>query len=182
MKVLVRSIFASLSIVSLVGCTTMGVAPSDYSCNAPDGVSCTSVSGVHANYKTNNLPHQTNRNTAVSGDHDSVVSDYDSDDLLVDKHSVPTNKEVHKPGLTPSQGSFLPISKSTLIGPGVSPQSLLQQNRVLQVMIYPWEDSNGVLYDSSYLYLIIKEQEWKLPHVKEQRSTPSFGSTFDIGG
>lgn len=49
-----------VAVAALSGCTSMSGydAKSDFSCKAPDGVLCESMSGVYANAMANNLPGQ----------------------------------------------------------------------------------------------------------------------------
>ncbi|HGO6126528.1 type IV conjugative transfer system lipoprotein TraV [Burkholderia cepacia] len=49
----------STAALTLTGCSFSGLdASSKFSCKAPDGVACASMSGVYANIQANNLPSQ----------------------------------------------------------------------------------------------------------------------------
>lgn len=52
-------VVALATLLMVTGCSALNGfsdAKSNYACKAPDGVSCTSVSGVYANAQANNLP------------------------------------------------------------------------------------------------------------------------------
>lgn len=55
-----RSISALICVAALAGCTSMSGldSSSNFACKAPDGVTCTSLSGVYANVVANNFPNQ----------------------------------------------------------------------------------------------------------------------------
>lgn len=56
-------ILATVPFLFLAGCTSMSGldANNKFGCKAPDGVTCTSLSGVYANVVANNLPGQTTK-------------------------------------------------------------------------------------------------------------------------
>lgn len=55
-----RKILAAITPILLAGCANMSGldANSKFACKAPDGVTCTSLSGVYANVVANNYPNQ----------------------------------------------------------------------------------------------------------------------------
>lgn len=61
-----RSTLAIVSASLLAGCTTMSGLDSDskFACKAPDGVTCTSLSGVYANVVANNNPRSPKKQDA----------------------------------------------------------------------------------------------------------------------
>src|ERR1035437_9578379 len=60
-------VLAVLGTITLTGCSFTGLNNSSdkFSCNAPPGVSCTSVSGVYANALQNNLPSLREENKGI---------------------------------------------------------------------------------------------------------------------
>lgn len=60
MKVALRGLVAVSALTFLSGCASLSGfdASSDFSCKAPSGVSCKSISGVYKNAKAKNLPSQ----------------------------------------------------------------------------------------------------------------------------
>lgn len=66
-----RPAFSSLLVLALTGCaSTMSgfEGQGKFACQAPDGISCASLSGVYANALQNNLPGQVRRVEAATGE------------------------------------------------------------------------------------------------------------------
>ena len=118
---------------------------SEFACKAPDGVVCTSVSGVYANTLAGTLPTR----PAGSASPDAVprpASDADP------KHPVAEPR--------PYEASP-PASAAPAAG-----MPLLSQPRVLRLWLAPWVDEGGDLHDQSYLYVMWHRGEWQLGHTE----------------
>lgn len=134
-------LLAALALIfALAGCASMsGVGGSDtFACKAPDGVLCTSVSGVYANSMARNLPAQ----RAAAKSHPKV--DGDNVQFVVS----PVGQGAIRPTLTAGQ-------------------PLRSPPRVLRVWVAPWEDSDGDLRDQSYFYVTVDSGRWLIEHNRE---------------
>jgi conjugal transfer pilus assembly protein TraV len=123
---------------------------SSFTCKAPDGVSCTSVSGVYANSVANNLPAPLSR----PGDKHDTPSQPDNAD---------TTNTVDKPASAkplPSYGAITPLRQAA----PTSGDPVLSPPRILRIWLSPWEDQDGDLRDQSYLYVMWNRGEWNIQH------------------
>ena len=125
------------------GCASMSAldAESEFSCDAPDGVYCSSVGGVYANAINENLPsQQANRHwgEGESEDEDHAVVKQTADHFYVSRF----NRETLK----------LPVE----------PGQLWREAQRLRLWIAPWEDSQGDLHDQSYLYVVMNQGGWDM--------------------
>jgi conjugal transfer pilus assembly protein TraV len=128
----------------LPGCTSItGLdARSKFSCKAAPGVSCESISGVHANASAGNLPFQRKA----------------------------FNKGTTHPGSN-KQGDTLPAYDSVQAQERLSPREMVatysgQPVRspvlVLRTWVAPYEDENGDLFDQSYFYSVVHTGKWMI--------------------
>lgn len=126
----------------LTGCTTFSGldGSSKFACKAPDGMSCTSVSGVYAN------------NPAIA--RAAVPNDQAWD--------VGTGKSM-LPSLQPHYAAA-----KTLHTMPVSGAPLLSPPRVLRIWIAPWLDQDGDLRDQAYLYVMWDRGDWNIQHSRKQ--------------
>lgn len=140
---------------ALTGCasTMSGLdAKSEFSCAAPDGVTCTSLSGVYANAIQNNLPSQNpHRNKAQNEAGDDPKS---------------ANRLAH--------GVPVPVITGKVPTSGDPVRSPVQ---VVRVWLAPWEDEFGDLHDQSYIYMVLNFGKWNIEHnraVIKDRYRPTF--------
>lgn len=126
----------------LTGCTTFSGldGSSKFACKAPDGMSCTSVSGVYAN------------NPATT--HATVTNDQARD--------AGTGKS-----MLPSLQPYYAAAKTLHTMP-VSGAPLLSPPRVLRIWIAPWLDQDGDLRDQAYLYVMWDRGDWNIQHSRNQ--------------
>lgn len=128
-----------LSLMLLSGCAFSGLdGSSSFTCKAPDGVSCTSVSGVYAN-----KPAPANDANAAAGD------------AGTGKPRLPSLQPYH-------------TSTETLHAMPVSGAPLLSPPRVLRIWMAPWRDQDGDLRDQAYLYVMWDRGEWNIQHSRNQ--------------
>jgi len=117
---------------------------SEFACKAPDGVVCTSVSGVYANTLAGTLP-------ARQADHPQGVAPESATEIQ-------PNGQVDPPrpyGATPPAGTA-PAAGTPL----------LSQPKVLRLWLAPWVDEDGDLHDQAYLYVMWHRGEWQLGHTE----------------
>ncbi len=114
---------------------------SEFACKAPDGVVCTSVSGVYANALAGALPAQQSqgRDQAKATRADAVAGE-----------SRPYAATVSVTG-TPIPGT-----------------PLLSPPKVLRLWLAPRLDADGDLHDASYLYVMWHRGEWQIEHTRRQ--------------
>ncbi len=121
---------------------------SEFACKAPDGVVCTSVSGVYANALAGALPAQQSqgqakakatRADAVEGEHQESGFEPRPYGATASVTSTPT------PG-TP----------------------LLSPPKVLRLWLAPRVDEDGDLHDASFLYVMWHRGEWQIEHTRRQ--------------
>ena len=108
---------------------------STFSCKAPDGVMCDSMTGVMANLNANNLPSQQVKHKQ-------------------NKESVPTQNQARTRA---TQENAMPIAP-------YSPTPLLRQPKTLRVWIAPYESSDRTLFDQQYFYMVIDTWKWGIEH------------------
>lgn len=154
-KLIIVAAFAAP--VFLGGCSSLSMGKSDFSCKAPEGVSCKSVSGVYANAVENNLPGQNQGARLVEND-----GKENSQIGLVSKGFLKPKGELVKP---PSLIKY-------------DSQNILQKEKVMRVAIFPWMDKDKVLHDKSYVYMIVEDSKWREPHTSDKKNIPHFGKTF----
>jgi conjugal transfer pilus assembly protein TraV len=133
-----------LSALLLAACANMsGVGgTAEYSCKAPKGVQCDSVSGNYYNAIQNNLPGQRQQRRA------SVSS--------LDGGPAPTTAP-------PA------AARATAGAPAISDgESLRSQARVLRLWFKPWEDLDHDLYDQGYVYVQIDGGNWLIDHAQQR--------------
>ncbi|MGA7950933.1 MAG: type IV conjugative transfer system lipoprotein TraV [Thiobacillaceae bacterium] len=126
---------------------------SSFTCKAPDGVSCTSVSGVYANSAANNLPSSTG----------TPVDKHDTPSQSDNPHTTDTADKAAKPAAAkplPSYGAIASLRQ----GAPTSGDPVLSPPRILRIWLSPWEDQDGDLRDQSYLYVMWNRGEWNIQH------------------
>jgi len=112
---------------------------SEFACKAPDGVVCTSVSGVYANALAGALPAQQSQGQAKAPHADAVEGE-------------PTPY-----GAT--------VSVTSTPAPGTP---LLSPPKVLRLWLAPRVDDDGDLHDASFLYVMWHRGEWQIEHTRRQ--------------
>ena len=118
---------------------------SEFACKAPDGVVCTSVSGVYANTVVGTLPVQ---QTGDASQRAVPESSTEADS----KHPADPPKPY---AATPPAGAA-PAAGTPLLSPP----------RVLRLWLAPWVDEDGDLHDQAYLYVMWHRGEWQLGHTE----------------
>jgi conjugal transfer pilus assembly protein TraV len=110
-------------------------AKDSFSCKAPDGILCESMSGIYSNAQQNNLPGQRVHHSSNPESTPEAAAD------ASDKTTAPV------------------LSK-----PIYSGTPIRTAPRILRVWFAPWEDSDGDLHDQSYIYLPVDTGRWLIEH------------------
>ena len=142
------------------GCASVaGVGgTSEYSCKAPEGVRCDSVSGTYANSVENNLPSQ--RQGGRTTPQNPAATRIEA---LAGKRSVASAVDA-TPALAPlatGSGVALPPAAYTSM-------PLRSPARVLRLWVKPWEDADGDLMDQVYVYVPVDNGRWLVDHAQRQ--------------
>ncbi len=115
---------------------------SEFACKAPDGVVCTSVSGVYANALAGALPAQQSQGQ-------------DPDQAKATREAVEGEPKPY--GAT--------VSVTSTPTPGTP---LLSPPKVLRLWLAPRLDEDGDLHDASFLYVMWHRGEWQIEHTRRQ--------------
>lgn len=142
-------------LLSLSGCMNLSGlgGSSDYACKAPDGVTCTSVSGTYANAVQDNLPAQVakRRMAAKSNGEPST-------------NPAPGAPQPRlAPALASAKATVPPVAQSPSLA-----LPLRSSARILRLWFKPWEDADRDLYDQGYVYVQIDAGQWLIDHAQRQ--------------
>ena len=145
MKALVLRIATACLLIPVSACMNMSGLGGDskYACKAPEGVACDSVSGTYANALHHNLPSQRARRAPAARQ----------------EASGEQAPQATMRTASPAAGDA---------GPGVAPDALRSQARILRLWIKPWEDADGDLVDQGYVYVQVDNGQWLIDHVQRQ--------------
>jgi conjugal transfer pilus assembly protein TraV len=150
------SIAIAIACAFVSGCASMaGVGgTSEYSCKAPEGVKCDSVSGTYYNSVENNLPSQRQSGRVTR-----------QDEALAAKRSVAS--------AIYTTSTLAPLSAATSSGVSLPPAAytsmpLRSPARVLRLWVKPWEDADGDLMDQLYVYVPVDTGRWLVDHAQRQ--------------
>lgn len=153
MKLTLRSISVAASAgltLLATGCANItGLdGKSSYSCKAPDGVKCDSVSGNYYNSVQNNLPSQRRAPTSHGGAEAPA--------------SAPTRHEASYLVSTAARTSTAaePVAANAA--------ALRAAPRVMRLWIKPWEDADRDLNGEALVYVQVDNGRWLVDHVQRQ--------------
>jgi conjugal transfer pilus assembly protein TraV len=153
--------FVAMAIAGVVasGCASMaGVGgTSEYSCKAPEGVKCDSVSGTYYNSVENNLPSQRQGGRATPRDEATPTRM----EALADKRNGASPADL-TPALTTS------ATRSGVPPAAYTSMPLRSPARVLRLWVKPWEDADGDLMDQLYVYVPVDHGRWLVDHTQRQ--------------
>src|SRR5439155_6276288 len=143
------------------GCASMaGVGgTSEYSCKAPEGVKCDSVSGTYYNSVENNLPSQ--RQGARPTPQDEATPT--RMEALAGKRGGASAAYV-----VPARASLATGSGVALPPAAYTSMPLRSPARVLRLWVKPWEDADGDLMDQLYVYVPVDTGRWLVDHARRQ--------------
>lgn len=141
------------------GCTSMaGVGgTSEYSCKAPEGVKCDSVSGTYYNSVENNLPSQ--RQGGLGRPQDPAPRR---------PEPLARNRIASAVDATPVPAPAGTSSGVALPAAAYTSMPLRSPARVLRLWVKPWEDADGDLMDQLYVYVPVDNGRWLVDHAQRQ--------------
>lgn len=153
-----------LSVLLLNGCASSltGIGGSDkLACKAPDGVTCSSLSGVYANALANNLPGLQQKHHADTTVTTTNVGDIQTGTKTVEESTVAAQQHTTNiTGKTPTSG-----------------EPILTKAHVMRIWVAPWVDAENDLHDQSYMYVVADSGRWAIEHNQQQimnRYRPTF--------
>lgn len=154
----VRILFAMGALVSLSACSSMSGldAQSDFGCAAPEGVSCQSVSGVHANLTAGRLPFQQPTGEGAAGTKEGQEAG------VADPEAMPT----YRKSTTAEMNSVSPRFMS-------APYSGLPIRRppiVVRLWFAPFKSASGDLHDQKYVFTEVQGGEWLIEATQDEVS------------
>lgn len=160
----------SLSGLALAGCASGGLsgigASSDYSCAAPPGVSCMSITGLYAN---------TARGTLPALRHRAEDERSDGDGNSAKPAAVPYSKQQ----IAGASEQVAKVSPRTMDAP-YSGTPLRTPARILRIWMAPFEDTELDLHDQKYLYVTIHTGRWVL-EANQVNVQTQFKHVFPLG-
>ncbi|WP_079857412.1 type IV conjugative transfer system lipoprotein TraV [Vibrio parahaemolyticus] len=129
------------SALLLSGCTSIG--SDEYSCSGiPDGVQCMSARDVYAATNDGNIPRSVKPGeepVSVSGE---IANSSSTGDSVIDNYVTPRLPNRPVPIRTPAQ--------------------------VMRIWVAPWEDTNGDLIVTGYVYTEIEPRKWVIGEGTQQ--------------
>ena len=135
---------------------------SSYSCKAPDGVKCDSVSGNYYNAIQNNLPSQRRAPTSSGG--------------AEPPPALPARQAGALSGSTVSVSNPAPSTAartSATVEPTPHHAAPLRASpRVMRLWIKPWEDADRDLNGEAMVYVQVDNGRWLVDHVQRQAREP----------
>lgn len=160
------------------GCTNLSGlgGSSEFQCKAPDGVPCQSISGVHHNERSGNLPFQRpvrsaahvqpQASTAVA--HGRVSTSSDTAGAVGEGPGPqPSDDAADPPQATLPLYRKATVSSPHRIGPGGF-GAIRSDPVVIRMWVAPWEDADGDLNDQTYVYLQVDSGRWLIEHNRAQ--------------
>lgn len=150
-------------LTSLSGCTLFDVGSSDYACpGMPEGFQCMSSRDVYAATNDGQVPRP-----MMAGE---------------DDHAEHNGHEDHKPKSNLKQASG-DIVIDTYVAPRLpnKPIPIRTPAQVMRIWVAPWEDTNGDLIVTGYIYTEIEPRRWVVGE-SESESEVSFSPLYTKGG
>ena len=145
-------------LLSASGCSITGLnAGSSYSCKAPDGVKCDSVSGTYHNAIANNLP--SHRKTSTDARPEPARPASGMQEARYDASMRPVSLAAVAASMQPGGAPMVSAA---------APSTLRSGPRILRLWIKPWEDADGDLNGESLVYIQVEGGRWLVDHAQRQ--------------
>ncbi|RCS68655.1 type IV conjugative transfer system protein TraV [Vibrio casei] len=128
-------------VATLSGCTLFNVGSGDYACpGMPDGVQCMSARDVYAATNDGQVPRP-----MIAGEED---------------HEEHNDHEEHKENIGKKGSGDVVID--TYVAPRLpnKPIPIRTPAQVMRIWVAPWEDTNGDLIVTGYIYTEIEPRRW----------------------
>lgn len=147
---------------ALAGCGSITglTGQTEFACKAPEGVPCTSMSGVYENIRAGNVPgqHAPQPSPASAAKHgQSTPAAAASPREPLSLESPPTVATAAQ-----AQPGAFPRVPPTLLNTPSSGAPIRTPERVLRIWIAPLEDREGTLHDQRYVYVQVERGQWLL--------------------
>lgn len=155
--------------VATTGCSVFG--NSKFSCNAPDGVSCQSISGGYANAMASSIPGQK-----------KPVENKEGSPKKSGWFSEKTTKKTSKNKDELAGFKLVKNEPAVILGEGLinqKPRPLRSSEQVVGVTVFPWKDDAGTLHDISRFFFVVKDSDWNVQYTEEVNQK-SFGRIRDF--
>lgn len=154
-----------LTVVSgLSGCSSLNIGESEYGCSGmPDGVQCMSVSDVYAATNDGNVPLPMHPDKDSTRGGASTSNDTKSHSTRGARISA---SEKGSGSGNNAQDQILSTTSEDVIDNYVSPQlpnkpiPIRTPAEVMRIWVAPWEDTNGDLIVTGYVYTEIEPRRW----------------------
>jgi conjugal transfer pilus assembly protein TraV len=158
----------AVSAVMLAGCGSMSGldAQTSFSCKAPAGVSCQSISGTYSNSTQDNLPFQQNRKNGGDANASAVPAG-------------PTEQK-SAPNVVKSPDKIAKLSPKDMAAMN-SGMPIRQAPLVLRVWVSPYEDEQNDLHDQAYFYTMVHSGKW-LIEANRSAISNQFRPVFPLKG
>lgn len=151
---------------ALAGCASMSGldAQSDFACKAPKGVSCASITAVHANANAGTLPAQQRsaKQEDKSAEEGGATQTASAPRAVAVTYATPAPLPT-APGAAP--GGVGVVSPAAMNAPS-SGTPLRTAERILRVWVAPFEDSDGDFHDQRYMYVTVNRGQWTVERVR----------------
>lgn len=127
------------NILLLSGCTSIG--GNEYSCSGiPDGIQCMSARDVYTATNDGNIPRSVKSGKKTVSE--EITNSSSIGDSVIDNYVTPRLPNRSVPIRTPAQ--------------------------VMRIWVAPWEDTNGDLIVSGYIYTEIEPRKWVIGERSQQ--------------
>jgi conjugal transfer pilus assembly protein TraV len=133
-----------------------------FTCSAPEGVACMSVSGVSANVDKGNLPSSVVERQKKEELRDTVGGKGREDEA--EKKSASVKREPYR--AEQPQG----ISPAAMLTPSAGTPIRIPPKE-LRVWLAPNEDVDGDLHDQRYVYVVVNDGRWVLDSARPSLRT-----------
>jgi conjugal transfer pilus assembly protein TraV len=138
-------LITAIGVLTLSGCSALNVGNEDYACQGmPNGVQCMSARDVYAATNDGKVPRPTNA---------------DGDLEAVDDAELNATAEQLESDRTTSSGDRL---IDMYVAPRLpnKPVPIRTPAEVMRIWVAPWEDTNGDLIVTGYIYTEIEARRW----------------------
>ncbi|MBN3815162.1 type IV conjugative transfer system lipoprotein TraV [Paraburkholderia sp. Se-20369] len=147
------------ALVALAGCSFSGYdASSSFACKAPEGVLCSSMSGIYANAMARNLPEQRVHSGSGATTNIALGSYAAGPDSASSASIAAVGMNAR-----PSRGATGLLPRALDSGAPVHTAP-----REMRIWFAPWQDADSDLHDQEYVYLVIDSGHWSIAHNQER--------------
>jgi conjugal transfer pilus assembly protein TraV len=161
-----KNVVMGLGLLSILsGCSSFNVGSSEYACpGMPNGFQCMSARDVYAETNNGEVPRPMSESVNDHEEHDHEEHDH----------------EEHKHSSARSSGDSV---IDTYVAPRLpnKPIPIRTPAQVMRIWVAPWEDTNGDLIVTGYIYTEIEPRRWVVGE-SQSESEPAFKPLQAKGG